>query len=151
MCPVSKTSAVCAGGLRLQPASPALWAALGNTEATPAAQEQCLHRALQLDPRDAGAWTALGRLYAEKGHGAQADACLMQARSHDPDAPAPWEAMGAMAGASATGTCCLSAACPVASRTLPRPPCGPVYSRKDCMRGCLQFDMHQYRPDADRP
>ena len=99
---------VCPGGLRLQPASPALWAALGNTEATPAAQEQCLHRALQLDPRNAGAWTALGRLYAEKGHGSQADACLMQARSHDPDAPAPWEAMGAMAGASATGTCCLS-------------------------------------------
>ena len=99
----SHVAVTCAGGLRLQPASPALWAALGNTEATPAAREQCLQRALQLDPRNAGAWTALGRLYAEHSHGAQADACLMQARSHDPDAPAPWEAMGAMAGASATG------------------------------------------------
>ena len=99
-----------AGGLRLQPASPALWAALGNTEATPSAQEQCLHRALQLDPRNAGAWTALGRLYAEHGQGAQAGACLMQARSHDPDAPAPWEAMGAMAGASTTGELLLNAA-----------------------------------------
>ncbi len=92
-----------AGGLRLQPASPALWAGLGNSEESLAQREQCFHRALQLDPRDAGAWTALGRMYAENGHGAQANACLMQARSHDPDAPAPWEAMGAMAGASSTG------------------------------------------------
>lgn len=56
-----------AGGLRLAPASAELWAALGCAAVNPAAREYALGRSLQLEPRSAFAWTALGRLYAETG------------------------------------------------------------------------------------
>ena len=60
------------GGLSLDPASDWLWAAAGAVEAAdPAAREYCWSRALQLNPRRAGTWAALGRMYAQAGAGAE--------------------------------------------------------------------------------
>ncbi len=71
-----------AGGLRLAPASPELWAALGCAAVDPRAREYALQRSLQLEPRSAVAWTALGRLYVEAGGSDDARglaaACFMQ-------------------------------------------------------------------------
>jgi hypothetical protein len=82
------------GGLRLAGASAELWAALGCAAADPAAREYALRRALQLEPRSAFAWTALGRIYAEAGgadgRGAAAD-CYLQVRS-DEGAPPLYQA-----------------------------------------------------------
>ncbi len=66
------------GGLRLEPASDCLWptagAVAGGEEeggaAAAAAREFCWSRALQLNPKRAGTWAALGRMYAENGAGA---------------------------------------------------------------------------------
>lgn len=66
-------------------------------------QEYGLLRSLQLDPKAAQTWAALGRLYMQAGAGHLADSCFTQARSQDPADPATWTAMGALAGLSATG------------------------------------------------
>lgn len=55
--------------------------------------EYALARALQLDPRDARAWTQLARLYAGSGRPGAADACLQAARTHAAASPEVWEAM----------------------------------------------------------
>lgn len=60
-------------------------------------------RSLQLDPKAAQTWAALGRLYMQAGAPHLADSCYAQARSQDPADPATWTAMGALAGLSATG------------------------------------------------
>ena len=66
-------------------------------------QEYGLVRSLQLDPKAAQTWAALGRLYMQAGARHLADSCFTQARSQDPADPATWTAMGALAGLSATG------------------------------------------------
>ena len=66
-------------------------------------QEYGLVRSLQLDPKAAQTWAALGRLYMQVGARHLADSCYAQARSQDPADPATWTAMGALAGLSATG------------------------------------------------
>lgn len=86
------TSGTCcpAGGLRLAPASAELWCAMGCAAGDAAAAEAALHRALQLEPRSATAWTALGRLYAEEGGPEgrpHAASCYMQARPRLPHHP----------------------------------------------------------------
>jgi hypothetical protein len=56
-----------AGGLRVEPASAPLWAALGACAVAPAVREYALARALALDPKAAPAWVELGRLYCSNG------------------------------------------------------------------------------------
>ena len=92
-----------AGGLRIDPSSPDLWACLGACASTDDLREYALGRALALDPKRAPCWAALGRLYAEAGHTALSDRCLTAARSHDPFSAAAWEAMGTLASFSAEG------------------------------------------------
>ena len=68
-CPCPKqyqTSLLCTGGLRMDPASAGLWAALGTAHPEAATREYCMSRALTLDPLAAPTWAALGRLYAEQ-------------------------------------------------------------------------------------
>lgn len=60
-------------------------------------------RSLQLDPKSAHTWAALGRLYMESGARSLADTCFTQARSQEPADSATWAAMGALAGLSKTG------------------------------------------------
>ncbi|KAK9814136.1 hypothetical protein WJX72_001132 [[Myrmecia] bisecta] len=91
------------GGLRINPSSASLWAALGSTALSPTVQEYAFSRSLQLDPKGAATWAALGRLYCEHGAPDLADRCFIQARSHEPASAATWEAMGALAGLSPTG------------------------------------------------
>ncbi|KAG2492147.1 hypothetical protein HYH03_009638 [Edaphochlamys debaryana] len=99
--------ALARGGLRLAPASDWLWGAAATVAAAgatgpPAADaaemagvaEYCYSRALQLNPRRAPLWAALGRLYAANGAGALASRCFDSARSHEPTSVAVWEAMG---------------------------------------------------------
>ena len=59
------------GGLTLEPTSDWLWAAAGTVagEDDPAPREYCWSRALQLNPRRAATWAALGRMYAQDGSG----------------------------------------------------------------------------------
>ncbi|KXZ49813.1 hypothetical protein GPECTOR_19g264 [Gonium pectorale] len=102
------------GGLRLEPVSDWLWATAGTIAAAAAtaapggvggvtdaaaaalagAGEYCLSRSLQLNPRRAAVWAALGRLYASHGEGGLASRCFDSARSHEPTSIAVWEAMG---------------------------------------------------------
>lgn len=83
---IVQSNVVPSGGLRLAGASAELWAALGCAAADAAAREFALRRALQLEPRSAFAWTALGRLYAEAGgadgRGAAADCYLQVCTGH---------------------------------------------------------------------
>lgn len=92
-----------AGGIRLDPASAALWAGLGTCAKQPHHQEYAFTRSLQLDPKSAHTWAALGRLYMESGARSLADTCFTQARSQEPADSATWAAMGALAGLSKTG------------------------------------------------
>lgn len=85
------------GGLRLDPASPELWTALGCAAGEGATREYALGRALQLDPKSVPAWVALARLYIDAGERGLAGRCLQQARSNDPAQPVVWEAMAALA------------------------------------------------------
>ena len=59
------------GGLSLDPTSDWLWSAAGAVagEEDLATREYCWSRALQLNPRRAGTWAALGRMYAQAGAG----------------------------------------------------------------------------------
>jgi predicted Zn-dependent protease len=91
------------GGLRLDPASPYLWSCLGACARAMATREYALSRALSLDPKRAGSWAALGRLYAETGQPLLAKRCLAIARSHDPSSAPTWEAMGTLAALSPQG------------------------------------------------
>lgn len=67
-----------AGGLRVEPASAPLWAALGACAVAPAVREHALARALALDPKAAPAWVELGRLYCSNGvhHAPQQSPCM---------------------------------------------------------------------------
>ena len=56
-----------AAGLRADPASAPLWAALGACAVAPAVREYALARALALDPKAAPVWVVLGRLYCADG------------------------------------------------------------------------------------
>ncbi|EFJ47709.1 hypothetical protein VOLCADRAFT_91745 [Volvox carteri f. nagariensis] len=90
------------GGLRIDPTSDWLWSCSGTIAAAAAADspamaavaEYCYSRALQLNPRRAPMWAALGRLYAAHGEGGLASRCFDAARSHEPTSIAVWEAMG---------------------------------------------------------
>ena len=101
------------GGLAIEPSSDWLWSCAGSQHAfamqlgshddkekNAAAAEYCYSRALSLNPRRAGTWAALGRLYSglvergEGGPGAMASKCFEMARSHQPTLAATWEAMG---------------------------------------------------------
>ena len=118
--------ALARGGLRLDPTSDWLWGcaatiaaaaasgplgddggggAAGSAERASAAAtaEYCYSRALQLNPRRAPLWAALGRLYAAHGEGALASRCFDSARSHEPTSIAVWEAMGDAALRRAAG------------------------------------------------
>ncbi|GAB4822771.1 hypothetical protein N2152v2_009817 [Parachlorella kessleri] len=90
-------------GLRLAPASPQLWTALGTVAVKGATREYALSRGLQLDPKFTPAWLALARLYTAAGTPGLADRCLAQARSQDPTVAGVWEAMAALAELSPTG------------------------------------------------
>ena len=92
------------GGLRMEPASPELWAALGTSAADPGVREYALSRALQLEPKSVPAWVALARLYTDHGQAALAWQCLQQARNNDPAQAAIWEAMSALAALSPAGS-----------------------------------------------
>ncbi|KAL6778057.1 THK3 [Auxenochlorella protothecoides x Auxenochlorella symbiontica] len=83
------------GALALSPACSRLWALCAATcrEDTEKA-EYALARSLQLDPRNAPAWTQLARLYVGAGRPGAADACLQAARTHAAASPGVWEAMG---------------------------------------------------------
>lgn len=101
------------GGVRLEPASAALWAGLGTCAKQPQDQEYAFTRSLHLDPKSAHTWAALGRLYMESGARSLADTCFTQARSQEPADSATWAAMGALAGLSPTGElpfCCSAPA-----------------------------------------
>lgn len=82
------------GLLRVEPSSPELWHALGAATEDRAAKEYSLARALQLDPRRAPSWIALGRLYDDEGEAQAAARCYEEARCHDPRSGETWEAMG---------------------------------------------------------
>lgn len=100
-------------GLRLDGASPRLWALLGSLPSAPApSREAALCRSLALDPRDGKTWAALARLYAEKqkekkagggGGGSKdepesdAERALAAARARAPAAAALWSAAGHVA------------------------------------------------------
>ena len=99
---VSKTPRF-AGSLRLEPASPALWSALGSTSSDLNVKQYAFSRALQLDPKHTPSWTALGRLYLRENQPGLASQCFTQARSHEPTAAIVWESMGALAGQSPSG------------------------------------------------
>lgn len=66
---LSQASRLLRGGLRLEPSSDWLWAALGDAEAEEGPREFAWSRALQLNPKRAGVWASLGRLYARHGEG----------------------------------------------------------------------------------
>ncbi len=74
----------------------------------PKHQEYAFTRSLQLDPKSAHTWAALGRLYMESGARHLADTCFTQARSQEPADAATWAAMGALAGLSPTGEPCTT-------------------------------------------
>ena len=93
-----------AGGLRLNPESAALWAALGAADPEAAVREHCTARALALDPLAAPVWAGLGRLYAEHASdGPLAAQSYATARARDPACVQAWEGMGALEAASRTG------------------------------------------------
>ena len=91
------------GALHIAPDSATLWAALGSASPSAAVREHSLSRALQLDPRAAGTWAVLGRLYCQAGDRGLAASCLTAARGHEPTCVGAWEGMGALAAQSATG------------------------------------------------
>ena len=59
------------GGLRLAPTSDWLWSVAGVVAGADdlAGREYCWSRALQLNPKRAATWAALGRMYAQAGAG----------------------------------------------------------------------------------
>ena len=59
--PVTRAHSSCAGGLRLDPASPDLWSCLGACAESAGVREYAVSRALALDPKRARDWAALGR------------------------------------------------------------------------------------------
>ncbi|GIM10969.1 hypothetical protein Vretimale_14543, partial [Volvox reticuliferus] len=98
----NRALALARGGLRIDPTSDWLWSCSG-TIAAPAATESptmaaaaeyCYSRALQLNPRRAPVWAALGRMYSAHGESGLASRCFDAARSHEPTSIAVWEAMG---------------------------------------------------------
>ncbi len=90
------------GALRLHPASPKLWTALGIASTDRAVKEYALSRSLQLDPKSSTAWVALARLYIDANEPALAEKCLQQGRSQDPAVGLIWEAMASLAALSST-------------------------------------------------
>jgi superkiller protein 3 len=89
------------GALRLDPANPELWTALGIAATNSAVKEYAVSRSLQLDPKSFTAWVALARLYIDANEPALAEKCLQQGRSQDPAVGLIWEAMAALAALSA--------------------------------------------------
>ena len=58
------------GGIKLEPSPEWLWACAGSmAEGSAASREYCRTRALQINPKRAATWAALGRLYALIGAG----------------------------------------------------------------------------------
>ncbi|GIL65160.1 hypothetical protein Vafri_18951, partial [Volvox africanus] len=98
----NRALALARGGLRLDPVSDWLWSCSGTiagaaateSPAMAAIAEYCYSRALQLNPRRAPVWAALGRMYATHGEGGLANRCFDAARGHEPTSIAVWEAMG---------------------------------------------------------
>lgn len=110
------------GGLAIDPSNDWLWSCAGSQHAFAmeqssstaeegkerhaSAAEYCYSRSLALNPRRAGTWVALGRLYAcfvergEAGPGALASKCFEMARSHQPTLASTWEAMSDLASKS---------------------------------------------------
>lgn len=73
-------------------------AGLGSAQKLLGEAEFCMGRALQLNPKRAATWAALGRLYASKGFGTPANRCFEQSRAQEPRLVAVWEAMAFAAG-----------------------------------------------------
>lgn len=92
-----------AGSLRIEPASPQLWYALGTTSNNKDIKQYAFIRALQLDPKHTASWVSLGRLYMENKEKNLAAQCLTNARSHDPTASIIWESMAKLAEHSSSG------------------------------------------------
>jgi hypothetical protein len=106
---VSTAERALRAGLRADPASSRLWAALGALpllgggeggagQAVKPRREYALRRALALDPGCGGAWASLIRLYASshpaEGAAPAANAALVAARARVPADPAVWAAAG---------------------------------------------------------